>query len=139
MDSIVVAAKSAQSTSEMAWGNIKLLDTSLVKLPVDPSDVASTARSGNNLIVTLKSGEQVTIGDFFKVDAAGQQSELVFEGQDGFLWQANYGEPFTGFTFSEASTADELLLAGAAASGSTPGWMLAAFGLAGVGATGAAV
>ena len=95
MDSIVVAAKSAQSTSEMAWGNIKLLDTSLVKLPVDPSDVASTARSGNNLIVTLKSGEQVTIGDFFKVDAAGQQSELVFEGQDGFLWQANYGEPFT--------------------------------------------
>ena len=139
MDNIVVAAKSAETTSEIAWGNIKLLDTSLVKLPVDPSDVASAARSGDNLIVTLKTGEQVTIGDFFKVDTLGQQSELVFEGQDGFLWQADYGEPFTGFTFSEASTLDELLLAGAAASSATPGWMLAAFSLLGAGATTAAV
>lgn len=138
MDSIVVAAKSAESTTEIAWGNIKLLDTSLVKLPVRPEDVATVSRSGNNLIVTLKSGEQITIGDFFVVDATGAQSELVLEGDNGLLWQANYGEPFTGFTFTELSAADELLLAGAVAGTAMPGWMLAALGLVGIGAGAAA-
>jgi hypothetical protein len=138
MDSIVVAAKSAESTTEIAWGNIKLMDTSLVKLPVRPEDVATVSRSGNNLIVTLKSGEQITIGDFFVVDATGAQSELVLEGDNGMLWQANYGEPFTGFTFTELSAADELLLAGAVAGTAMPGWMLAALGLVGIGAGAAA-
>lgn len=51
------------------------------------------------VIVTLKSGEKVTVGNFFAVDQAGVGSDMVFVGEDGTLWHANYdAAAFTGFT-----------------------------------------
>lgn len=139
MDNIVVASKSSQGVSELSWGNIKLDGAQVVKLPVAPSQVASATQSGQNLVVTLNSGEKVTIGNFFAVDAAGEQSELVLQGQDGALWQAQYSSAFNGFTYTELSSLDDLLLVAAAGGSAMPEWMLVALSLVGVGATAAVV
>ena len=139
MDNIVVASKSSQGVTELAWGNIKLDGAQVVKLPVSPSQVASATQSGQNLIVTLNSGEKITIGNFFAVDAAGERSELVLQGQDGALWQAQYSSTFNGFTYTELSSLDDLLLVAAAGGSAMPEWMLVALSLVGVGATAAVV
>lgn len=139
MDNIVVASKSSQGVSELSWGNIKLDGAQVVKLPVAPSQVASATQSGQNLVVTLNSGEKITIGNFFAVDAAGESSDLVLQGQDGTLWQAQYSSTFNGFTYTELSSLDDLLLVAAAGGSAMPEWMLVALSLVGVGATAAVV
>lgn len=139
MDNIVVASKSSQGVSELSWGNIKLDGAQVVKLPVAPSQVASATQSGQNLVITLNSGEQITLGNFFAVDAAGEQSELVLQGQDGALWQAQYSSTFNGFTYTELSSLDDLLVVAAAGGSAMPEWMLVALSLVGVGATTAVV
>lgn len=140
MDNIVVAAKSAQTTSEIAWGNIKLGEPSVVKLPIDPSQIAAASRNGQNLTLTLRSGEKITLGDFFPADPAGDRSELVLEGQDGQLWQGQYNEAaFEGFTFTEVNSLDEVIAASAIGGSATPEFAFMALSLLGVGAGGAAV
>ena len=102
MDNIVVADKQTAAVTQNAWGNLSLKGPGLVQMPVPPGEVATVTRSGQDLIVTLKSGEKVTIGNFFVVDAAGEQSDMVFVGEDGTLWHAQYNaEAFTGFTFED--------------------------------------
>ncbi|MEH0875973.1 Ig-like domain-containing protein, partial [Pectobacterium cacticida] len=66
-------------------GEIVLSSPSIVKLQLDRNDIASMTRSGNDLVVTLHSGERVVLKNFY---AAGEQgaSELVLEESDGALW-----------------------------------------------------
>ena len=139
MDNIVVADKQSAVATQSAWGNITLNSPGVVQMPVAPDQVATVTRRGQDLIVTLKSGEKVTVGNFFAVDQAGVGSDMVFVGEDGSLWHAKYdAAAFTGFTFDEVASLDELVAGIGVAGSATPTWAIAGLSLLGVGGAAAA-
>ncbi|MFG0350877.1 Ig-like domain-containing protein, partial [Pseudomonas sp. zbq_5] len=139
MDNIVVADKQSEVATQSAWGNINLKAPSVVQIPVSPDKVATVTQRGQDLIVTLKSGEKVTIGNFFAVDQAEVGSDMVFVGEDGTLWHAQYdAAAFTGFTFEEVASLDELVAGIGTAGSAMPTWAIAGLSLLGVGGAAAA-
>jgi len=139
MDNIVVADKQSTVATQNAWGDITLNSPGVVQMPVAPDQVATVTRRGQDLIVTLKSGEKVTIGNFFAVDQAGVGSDMVFVGEDGTLWHANYdAAAFTGFTFDEVASLDELVAGVGVAGAETSTFAIAGLSLLGVGGVAAA-
>jgi len=139
MDNIVVADKQSTVATQNAWGNITLNSPGVVQMPVAPDQVATVTRHGQDLIVTLKSGEKVTVGNFFAVDQAGVGSDMVFVGEDGTLWHANYDTAaFTGFTFDEVASLDELVAGVGVAGAGTSTFAIAGLSLLGVGGVAAA-
>ncbi|MBC3483523.1 BapA/Bap/LapF family large adhesin [Pseudomonas sp. SWRI77] len=139
MDNIVVADKQSAVATQSAWGNVSLNGPGVVQMPVSPDKVATVTQRGQDLIVTLKSGEKVTIGNFFAVDQAGVGSDIVFVGEDGTLWHANYdAAAFTGFTFDEVASLDELVAGIGVAGSEMPTWAIAGLSLLGIGGAAAA-
>ncbi len=139
MDNIVVADKQSAVATQSAWGNVSLNGPGVVQMPVSPDKVATVTQRGQDLIVTLKSGEKVTIGNFFAVDQAGVGSDIVFVGEDGTLWHANYdAAAFTGFTFDEVASLDELVAGIGVAGSAMPTWAIAGLSLLGIGGAAAA-
>lgn len=112
MKNITIVDKATGAATEHTLGNVSLKGTSIVKLPVGPESVQSFQQSGQNLVVTLKSGETITIQNFFVVGADGAANQLVMTNADGTLLLGNYSSPYSGFTFSEISTLDDLAAAG---------------------------
>ncbi|WP_028631626.1 BapA/Bap/LapF family large adhesin [Pseudomonas parafulva] len=140
MENIVVADKQSAVATQNAWGNISLNGPGVVQMPVSPDQVATVTQRGQDLIVTLKSGEKVTIGNFFAVNQAGVGSDMVFVGEDGTLWHADYdAAAFTGFTFNEVASLDELVAGIGTAGEAMPTWAIAGLSLLGVGGGAAAV
>ena len=138
MENIVVADKATSQITANAWGDLQLTGPGVVEMPIAPAQVASVSRNGQDLIINLKSGERVNIGNFFATSADGVQSDIVFSGEDGTLWQAQYSnEPFTGFTFAEVSSLDELL-AGEGVIEANQTFAFAGLGLLGAGGAAAA-
>ncbi|MDP9520651.1 BapA/Bap/LapF family large adhesin [Pseudomonas putida] len=139
MDNIVVADKQSEVATQSAWGNINLKGPGVVQMPVAPDKVATVTQRGQDLIVTLKSGEKVTIGNFFAVDQAGVGSDMVFVGEDGTLWHAQYdAAAFTGFTFEDVASLDQLVAGIGTAGSAMPTWAIAGLSLLGVGGAAAA-
>ncbi|MEN5140222.1 BapA/Bap/LapF family large adhesin [Pseudomonas juntendi] len=139
MDNIVVADKQSEVATQSAWGNINLKGPGVVQMPVAPDQIATVTQRGQDLIVTLKSGEKVTIGNFFAVDQAGVGSDIVFVGEDGTLWHAQYdAAAFTGFTFEDVASLDELVAGIGTAGSAMPTWAIAGLSLLGVGGAAAA-
>jgi hypothetical protein len=139
MDNIVVADKSTSELIARPWGDVPLPQPGVVQMPVAPAQVASVSRSGQDAIVTLKSGERVTVGNFFNATAEGVRSDMVFQGEDGVLWQAQYSaEAFNGFSFTELSALDDLLVGAGVVGSATPEWAIAGLGALGAGGAGAA-
>jgi VCBS repeat-containing protein len=139
MDNIVVADKSTSEISANAWGNVQLSKASVVQLPVSPREVATVSRNGQDLTVTLKSGEHITVSNFFNTDPNGVGSDMVFQAEDGTLWQGQYSrEAFAGFTFEEISSLDALLATTGVVGSATPEFAIAGLGLLGVGGAAAA-
>ena len=141
MDNIVVADKATAQVTAQAFGNVQLTDPAVVQIPVAPSQVASVSRTGDNAVLNLKNGEHVTVNNFFKANAQGVRSDMVFQDESGKLWQAQYSaESFHGFTFAEVNSLDDLLAGVGVVGSATPEWAIAGLGLLGAGgATAAAV
>ena len=138
MDNIVVADKASSEITAKEWGSFQLTRPGVVQMPVAPSQVASVNRSGQDLVVNLKSGEQVRIGNFFNTEG-DIRSDIVFQGDDGALWQAQYStESFNGFTFEEVSSIDTLLADTGVIDNATQTFAFAGLGLLGVGGAAAA-
>ncbi|MBK5519013.1 Ig-like domain-containing protein [Pseudomonas sp. TH10] len=138
MKNIVVIDKGTGATTEQAFGNVALNGTSIVKVPISPNSVQSMQQSGKNLVITLKSGGTVTIQNFFVADSDGELNQLVLEENDGTLLLGSYSSPYSGFTFSEIGTVQELMAATAAGS-TTPDWVVWGLSLLGVGAAAAII
>ncbi|MFK3797055.1 BapA/Bap/LapF family large adhesin [Pseudomonas sp. NPDC088444] len=139
MDNIVVADKITSQIDARAWGNLQLKDPAVVQMPVSPSQVASVSRNGQDLIVNLKNGEQIQVSNFFVSNPQGFTSDMVFQGEDGTLWQAQYSaQSFSGFTFDEIASIDELIAGTGVVSGATSAWAIAGLGLLGAGGAAAA-
>lgn len=139
MDNIVVADKTTSQISSRAWGDLQLGQPGVVQIPVPPQQVAAVTRNGQDAIVTLKTGERVTVGNFFNATAEGVRSDMVFQGEDGVLWQAQYSaEAFNGFTFTELPSIDTLLAGAGVVGSATPEWAIAGLGALGAGGATAA-
>ncbi|MFP3926100.1 BapA/Bap/LapF family large adhesin [Pseudomonas sp. W5-36] len=139
MDNIVVANKATSELTANTWGDLSLNSPSVVQMPVPPSQVASVSRNGQDLVVNLKNGEQVKVANFFSTAPEGPTSDMVFQGEDGTLWQAQYdAQSFTGFTFDEVSSLDELIAGAGVVGGTTPTFAIAGLGLLGAGGAAAA-
>ncbi len=139
MDNIVVADKATSQLTAKAWGNLALGTPAVVQMPVSPSQVASVSRTGQDLVVNLKNGEQIKVVNFFNAGPDGLTSDMVFQGDDGVLWQAQYNtQAFKGFTFEEVSSIDELIAGAGVVGSATPAWAIAGLGLLGAGGAAAA-
>ncbi|MDH0747150.1 Ig-like domain-containing protein [Pseudomonas sp. GD03842] len=139
MENIVVADKVTSQIDARAWGNLQLKDPAVVQMPVAPNQVASVTRNGQDLIVHLKNGEQIQVAHFFNTGPDGLASDMVFQDEDGALWQAQYSaESFNGFTFDEITSIDELIAGTGVVSGATSAWAIAGLGLLGAGGAAAA-
>ena len=139
MDNIVVADKSTSELTARAWGDVQLQRPGVVQMPVHPAQVASVTRVGQDAVVTLKTGERVTVSHFFEASAEGVRSDMVFQGEDGALWQAQYSsEAFDGFSFTQLSSMDDLLAGVGVVGSSTPEWAIAGLGALGAGGAGVA-
>ena len=139
MDNIVVADKATSELTANTWGDLSLNSPSVVQMPVPPSQVASVTRNGQDLVVNLKNGEQIKVANFFNAAPDVANSDMVFQGEDGTLWQAQYdAQSFTGFTFDEVSSLDELIAGAGVVGGTTPTFAIAGLGLLGAGGAAAA-
>nr|GFC37832.1 hypothetical protein [Tanacetum cinerariifolium] len=110
MENIVVADKATSQLTATTWGDLALNQPSVVQMPVAPDRVASASRSGQDLVVNLKNGEHIKVANFFNTGPDGVHSDMVFQGDDGALWQAH----------------------------ATPTWAIAGLGLLGAGGAAAA-
>jgi uncharacterized repeat protein (TIGR02059 family) len=64
--------------------NIHLVKESIVKIDIDYNDVASITRQGDAAIITLKSGEIITVDNFFTMPV--NSNYFVFEHDNKLYW-----------------------------------------------------
>ena len=134
MENIVVADKTTSQLTAKTWGDIALENPAVVQMPIAPSQVASISRDGQDLVVNLKNGEHIKVAGFFNTTPDGVTSDMIFQGDDGTLWQAQYdARAFGGFTFEEVGSLDELIAGAGVVGSATPAWAFAGLGLLGAG------
>jgi hypothetical protein len=95
-----------------AVGNeITLQRAEVVVITAGPADIGSINRLGNALVVKLKSGEVITVNDFFVV-TDGVKSDLVLSdgSAQGDLWWAEYEEPWEGASLVKIDNVEPLMV-----------------------------
>ena len=107
--SIISKLTGVETTTEAS--QITLEHSSIVELHVERSDIAHYARSNNDLVVTLNSGETITIKNFYVADAQGL-SQLVLEEGNGALWWVE--DPAGAATYESIASTDALVAAAGA-------------------------
>ncbi|MGX4953142.1 BapA/Bap/LapF family large adhesin [Enterobacter kobei] len=109
--------------------------SSIVELHVERADVSHFARSGNDLVVTLHSGEVITLKNFYVTDAQGV-SQLVLQDSDGALWWIE--DPAGAATYESIASTDVLLAASGSDTGGAAIWPWALGGIVAAGGIAAA-
>ena len=132
MNNIVIVDKATGAATEQTFGNVALTGTSVVKVPISPGSIQSMQQSGKNLVITLKNGGTITVQNFFVVDSDGAANQLVLEDSDGTLLLGSYSSPYSGFSWSEIGSVEDLMAA-TAAGNTTPDWLAWGLTLLGVG------
>lgn len=120
------------ASNTVSGSNIKLTETSIVKLKLSPQAVKEFERSGENLVIHLNNGTTVCIVNFYKYFVADQHNELVLEDDNGALWVGNYSDGLADFNFTEIQSVDQLVE-------KDRGILPILLGLGGLGAVGAAI
>ncbi|WP_347291034.1 BapA/Bap/LapF family large adhesin [Kluyvera georgiana] len=137
MANISIIARSGATTSTVSGETASLISPSIVKINISPRDVAGLERSGNDLVISLRNGEKITIENYFVLDTEGHRSELVLEDQNGALWWVE--EPTEGLHFAPLADIDALLITQSSTEGAMP-WILGALGIgAGMAAAAASI
>lgn len=106
MSQISVISKLTGVETTTEGTQITLDHSSIVKLNVDRANIADYSRSGNDLVITLNSGEVITLKNFYVTDAQGV-SQLVLEESDGALWWIE--DPTGAATYESIASTDALL------------------------------
>ncbi|MFC4953601.1 Ig-like domain-containing protein, partial [Acinetobacter puyangensis] len=94
----VVSKESHNTLEEIQSSTVSLSEDAVVILKLNPDDVLEIKREGNNAVVVLKSGEKITIVNFFK---EGSNHSLVLEDSDHKLIWAQFTDQ-TGALLDEA-------------------------------------
>ena len=127
MSQISVISKLTGVETTTEGTQITLDHSSIVKLNVDRADISDYSRSGNDLVITLHSGEVITLKNFYVTDAQGV-SQLVLEESDGALWWIE--DPTGAATYESIASTDALLAASGGDTGGAAAWPWVLGGLA---------
>lgn len=109
MRSVSIISKMTTVATTAETDSVTLTAPSIVKIKVDRADIASMQRTNQDLVITLKDGETVTVKNFYVTSDLGQ-SQLVLEDANGALWWVQ--DTDGAFHFQQISSIDELLVAG---------------------------
>ena len=104
--SIGLVKKANGDASSLEWANTVTLDgVSAVQMPFGPMDVQAYKSDGVNLLISLNSGDVVTIENFFSTFAEDEESsELVLQDEEGILWRGQFDPVTSEFNFAEIVT-----------------------------------
>lgn len=139
MSQISVISKLTGVETTTEGTQVTLNHSSIVELKVERANVADFARSGNDLVITLHSGEVITLKNFYVTDAQGA-SQLVLQDSEGVLWWVQ--DPAGAATYESIASTDVLLAASGSDAGGAVIWpwvlggIVAAGGIAAAASTG---
>ncbi|WP_036998403.1 BapA/Bap/LapF family prefix-like domain-containing protein, partial [Pseudomonas chlororaphis] len=125
----LIDIKSGKVVEQINANLVSVKAPCIVKISLSPQDMKSYYKSGNNLVIELKSGERIVLEGFFVVAPDGARNELVLEDQ-GHYWHASYGENEASLSLEEISDIDKLLIS--EGGGNAYLWLVGALGLGGV-------
>jgi len=135
MQDITVIDKVSLDKVNIGDSVIKLDKASIIQTKLHKEDVKEIVQEGNNLVIKLNNGEQITIENYFVKDAAGNTSDLVFEGTVCAFEQVVWENGAAGF--KELTGLEELLpiVTGAGTGGVGPlPWVIGGIVAGGIGA-----
>ena len=135
MSQISVISKLTGVETTTEGTQVTLSHSSIVELHVERADVSHFARSGNDLVVTLHSGEVITLKNFYVTNAQGV-SQLVLQDSDGALWWIE--DPAGAATYESIASTDVLLAASGSDTGGAAIWPWALGGIVAAGGIAAA-
>lgn len=135
MSQISVISKLTGVETTQEGTQVTLNHSSVVKLHVERASVSHFARSGNDLLVTLHSGEVITLKNFYVTDAQGV-SQLVLQDSNGALWWIE--DPTGAATYESIASTDMLLAASGSDAGGAAIWPWALGSIAAAGGIAAA-
>ncbi|WHP32497.1 Ig-like domain-containing protein [Trabulsiella odontotermitis] len=130
MRPVSIISKVTGVSQQVESSVITLNSSSIVKLQLERSDIASIARSNQDMIITLHSGETITIRNFYASSELGG-SQLVLEDSQGALWWVE--DPDTALQFEHIDDINALLVteSGSEAGGALWPWALGGIAVAG--------
>ncbi|MBA4714923.1 MAG: BapA prefix-like domain-containing protein, partial [Citrobacter pasteurii] len=82
---LAVVSKLTGVSTNVESSEVTLSSPSIVKLSVSREEMSQLARVNQDLVVTLRSGETITIKNFY-VGKGDAQNQLVLEDSNGALW-----------------------------------------------------
>ena len=106
--SIGVVKKVNGEVFSLGWANTVTLDgVSAVQMPFGPMDVQAYKTDGVDLLISLNSGDVVTIENFFTEFGEDEEiSELVLQDEQGVLWRGQFDPMTSEFNFTEIAALD---------------------------------
>lgn len=106
--SIGVVKKVNGEVFSLDWANTVTLDgVSAVQMPFGPMDVQAYKTDGVDLLISLNSGDVVTIENFFTEFGEDEEiSELVLQDEQGVLWRGQFDPMTSEFNFTEIAALD---------------------------------
>ena len=84
-----------------ASGQLNLDQPAIITLKIAPEKVARYERRGDDLVLVLKHGEEVSVPAFFRTYPDEGRNDLVLEDEAGVHWWGQYPNPWTEFHFTE--------------------------------------
>ncbi|MFA1017282.1 BapA/Bap/LapF family large adhesin [Enterobacter sp. SAT-E-asb] len=135
MSQISVISKLTGVETTTEGTQVTLSHSSIVELHIERASVSHFARNGNDLLVTLHSGEVITLKNFYVTDAQGV-SQLVLQDSEGALWWIE--DPTGAATFESIASTDVLLAASGSDAGGAAIWPWALGGIVAAGGIAAA-
>ncbi|HFZ8996759.1 TPA: BapA/Bap/LapF family large adhesin [Citrobacter freundii] len=112
MRQLAVISKLTGVSSNYAASEITLNSPSIVKLSVQRDEISQLTRVNQDLVITLKNGETITVKNFYVTNGMGE-SQLVLEESNGALWWVE--DTQAPLHFDSVASIDELVAAGGAA------------------------
>ncbi|MGB7800843.1 MAG: BapA/Bap/LapF family large adhesin [Buttiauxella sp.] len=131
MRSISIISKLTGVTNNVETSVVTLNSPSIVELRADRTDIASIVRTNNDMVITLRDGEVITVKNFYAYADQGG-SQLVLEDDNGALWWVQ--DTDSAFHFEHIANIDELMAATGAQSdggGAIWPWVLGGVAVAG--------
>ncbi|ECB7945379.1 BapA prefix-like domain-containing protein [Salmonella enterica subsp. enterica serovar Kottbus] len=122
---LAVVSKLTGVSTTVESSAVTLNAPSIVKLSVAREEISQLTRINQDLVVTLHSGETITIKNFYVTNDLGA-SQLVLAENDGTLWWVE--NPQAGLHFEQIADINELLVTSGAsheAGGTVWPWVLA--------------
>lgn len=122
---LAVVSKLTGVSTTVESSAVTLNAPSIVKLSVARDEISQLTRINQDLVVTLHSGETITIKNFYVTNDLGA-SQLVLAENDGTLWWVE--NPQAGLHFEQIADINELLVTSGAsheAGGAVWPWVLA--------------